>query len=539
MIVTKAPLGVGVFMVQASSLVEYGSRRVIITITAIVCALLEIVDTTIVNVSLNDMKGNLGATTSEIGWVVTAYAIGNVIIIPMTSWLSVQFGRRNYFAASIILFTICSFLCGNASTITELIIFRFLQGVGGGALLVTSQTIITESYPPEKRGMAQAIYGMGVIIGPTLGPPLGGFITDHAGWPYIFYINIPLGIIATLLTLQFVRSPKYAEKSSTSEIDWAGIGLLAIFVGSLQYILEKGQEDDWFNNNTIIILTVMSILGAFFFIWRETTYRNPVVQLKVLKNGNLRIGTILSFIMGFGLYGSTFIIPLYTQSILGWTATQAGLLFVPAALTTAVMMPLIGKLLQAGIKQQYLVSAGMLLFFFFCMWGYKILTPDTGTEEFFWMLILRGVAMGLLFIPITALSLGTLKGREIGDGAAFTGMMRQLGGSFGVAVIITYMSRKNMMHRNDLVSKLDINSPAVQAKLTALQNGLIAKGQDISTAKQQALALMDHSITKQAAVLSYMDVFLFVGVLFLVCIPFILMAKGKKAAVKVDLGDVH
>ena len=539
MIVTKAPLGVGVIMVQASSLVEYGSRRVIITITAIVCALLEIVDTTIVNVSLNDMKGNLGATTSEIGWVVTAYAIGNVIIIPMTSWLSVQFGRRNYFAASIILFTICSFLCGNATTITELIIFRFLQGVGGGALLVTSQTIITESYPPEKRGMAQAIYGMGVIIGPTLGPPLGGFITDHAGWPYIFYINIPLGIIATLLTLQFVRSPRYAEKSSTSEIDWAGIGLLAVFVGSLQYILEKGQEEDWFNNNTIIVLTVMSILGAFFFIWRETTYRNPVVQLKVLKNGNLRIGTILSFIMGFGLYGSTFIIPLYTQSILGWTATQAGLLFVPAALTTAVMMPLIGRLLQTGIKQQYLVSAGMLLFFFFCMWGYKILTPDTGREEFFWMLVLRGVAMGLLFIPITALSLGTLKGREIGDGAAFTGMMRQLGGSFGVAVIITYMSRKNMMHRSDLVSKLDINSPAVQGKLAALQNGMVAKGADVFTAKQEAIKLMEYSVTKQAAVLSYMDVFLFVGVLFLVCIPFILMAKGKKAAVKVDLGDVH
>lgn len=525
-------------MVQASSLVEYGSRRVIITITAIVCALLEIVDTTIVNVSLNDMKGNLGATTSEIGWVVTAYAIGNVIIIPMTSWLSAQFGRRNYFAASIILFTVCSFLCGNSTTITELIIFRFLQGVGGGALLVTSQTIITESYPPEKRGMAQAIYGMGVIIGPTLGPPLGGFITDHAGWPLIFYINIPIGIIAALLTLQFVRSPKYAEKSSTSEIDWAGIGLLAVFVGSLQYILEKGQEEDWFNNSTIIVLTVISILGAFFFIWRETVYRNPVVQLKVLKNGNLRIGTILSFIMGFGLYGSTFIIPLYTQSILGWTATQAGLLFVPAALTTAVMMPLIGKLLQTGIKQQYLVSAGMLLFFFFCMWGYKILTPDTGREEFFWMLVLRGVAMGLLFIPITALSLGTLKGREIGDGAAFTGMMRQLGGSFGVAVIITYMSRKNMMHRSDLVSKLDINSPAVQAKLTALQNGLVAKGKDIFTAKQGALALMDHSITKQAAVLSYMDVFLFVGTLFLICIPFILMAKGKEKH-KFDMGDVH
>lgn len=526
-------------MVQASSLVEYGSRRVIITVTAIVCALLEIVDTTIVNVSLDHMRGNLGATTGEIGWVVTAYAIGNVIIIPMTSWLSVQFGRRNYFAASIILFTICSFLCGNAHTITELTIFRFLQGVGGGALLVTSQTIITESYPPEKRGMAQAIYGMGVIIGPTLGPPLGGFITQNYGWEWIFYINIPLGIIATLLTLQYVRSPQYAEKSSTSDIDWAGIGLLAVFVGSLQYVLEKGQEDDWFNSSTIIILTVMSILGAFFFIWRETTYRNPVVQLKVLKNGNLRIGTILSFIMGFGLYGSTFIIPLYTQSILGWTATQAGLLFVPAAITTAIMMPLIGRFLQTGIKHQYLVSAGMLLFFFFCMWGYKILTPDTSKEAFFWMLVLRGVAMGMLFIPITALSLGTLKGREIGDGAAFTGMMRQLGGSFGVAVIITYMSRKNMVHRSDIVSHLDKYSPAVQGQITATQNGLIANGENVFTAKQQALALMDLSVTKQAAVLSYMDVFLFVGVLFLVCIPFILMAKGKKATHKVDLGDVH
>src|SRR3954471_13925823 len=213
---------------QQESLVEYGSRRVIVTITAIVCALLEIVDTTIVNVAIPNMQGNLGATTSEVGWVVTAYAIGNVIIVPMTSFLSQQFGRRNYFAASIILFTICSFLCGNATGIWELVLFRFLQGIGGGALLVTSQTIITESYPVEKRGMARAIYGLGVIIGPTLGPPLGGYIVDNFSWPYIFYINIPIGVIATLLTLQFVRSPKYGEKRSGSEIDWWGIILLAV-----------------------------------------------------------------------------------------------------------------------------------------------------------------------------------------------------------------------------------------------------------------------------------------------------------------------
>lgn len=526
-------------MVQASSLVEYGSRRVIITLTAIVCALLEIVDTTIVNVALNDMKGNLGATTSEIGWVVTAYAIGNVIIIPMTSWLSAQFGRRNYFAASIMLFTVCSFLCGNASSIGGLVIFRLLQGMGGGALLVTSQTIITESYPPEKRNMAQAIYGMGVIVGPTLGPPLGGYIIDHASWPYIFYINIPLGIIATLLTLQFVRSPKYAEKSTTRDVDWAGIGLLAVFVGSLQYILEKGQEDDWFNSSTIVVLTITAILGGFFFIWREMTFRNPVVQLRVLKNGNLRVGTILSFIMGFGLYGSTFIIPLYVQATLGWTATQAGMLMVPAALATAVMMPFIGRILQRGVPQQYLVALGMLIFFFFCFRGYKILTPSTGAENFFWMLILRGVGLGMLFIPVTALSLSTLKGREIGDGASFTGMMRQLGGSFGIAAITTFMASKNMQHRSDLVANLNVTDPDVQNRVNFYQHGFLLKAMPSDAALQSAYKSLDYSITRQAAILSYMDVFLYIGLMFLICIPFVLLARRRKAAGKIDMSNVH
>ena len=525
---------------QQESLVEYGPRRAIITITAIICALLEIVDTTIVNVALTHMQGNLGATTSEVGWVITAYAIGNVIIVPMTSWLSAQFGRRNYFAASIILFTIMSFLCGNSTGIWELVVFRFLQGIGGGALLVTSQTIITESYPPEKRGMAQAIYGLGVIVGPTLGPPLGGFITDNWSWEGIFYINIPLGIIAALLTLQFVRSPKYANKSSNRDIDWIGIALLAAFVGSLQYVLEKGQEEDWFADHLIIILTVVAVFGAFFFIWREWTFRNPVVQLRVLKNGNLRIGTILSFILGFGLYGSTFIIPLYTQTILGWTATQAGLLLVPAALMTAFMMPIIGKLLQRGVPQQYLVALGMLLFAGFCFYGYKILTPDTGKDSFFWMLIVRGVGMGLLFIPITTLALSGLKGKEIGEGASFTGMMRQLGGSFGVALITTLMTRKTVQHRADLVANLDVNDPNVQQYLSSLQHGFAAKGLAPNIAQQGAVKAMEGAVMKQAAVLSYMDVFYYIGVMFLVCIPFVLLVKSKKKkGEKLDLSNAH
>ncbi|MEI9810971.1 MAG: DHA2 family efflux MFS transporter permease subunit [Bacteroidota bacterium] len=515
-------------MVQASSLVEYGSRRVIITLTCIVCALLEIVDTTIVNVALTDMQGNLGATTSEIGWVITAYAIGNVIVIPMTSFFAAQFGRRNYFAASIVIFTICSFLCGNASGVWELVVFRFIQGLGGGALLVTSQTIITESYPPEKRSMAQAIYGLGVIVGPTLGPPLGGYITEISGWPNIFYINIPLGVVATLLTLQFVRSPKYAEKSSVRDIDWAGIGLLAVFVGSLQYILEKGREDDWFESSTIIFLTVTAVLGGFFFLWRQLTFRNPVVQLRVLKNGNLRVGTILSFIMGFGLYGSTFIIPLYVQATLGWTPTQAGMLMIPAALTTAFMMPIIGNLLQKGVPQQYLVAGGMLIFFIFCFWGYKIITPDTGKESFFWMLVMRGIGLGMLFIPITALSLSTLKGRQIGDGAAFTGMMRQLGGSFGIAIITTFMATQTMNHRASLVADLDINNPAVEARVSAYEHAFVAKGHPQDVARKEAYKALDGSVTKQAMVLSYMDVFLYIGILFLICIPFVLVVKGNK-----------
>jgi len=521
-------------MQQQNLLVEYGFRRVIITITAVIAALLEIVDTTIVNVALNDMKGNLGATLTEIGWVVTAYAVGNVIVVPMTSWLSQQFGRRNYFAASIMIFTFFSFLCGNATGIWELVAFRFCQGLGGGALLVTSQTIITESYPIEKRGMAQAIYGLGVIIGPTLGPPLGGYIVDNFSWPYIFYINIPIGIVAALLTMQFVKSPKFQEKTSKRNIDILGILLLAIAVGSLQYVLEKGHDDDWFNDNIIILLSVTAVLGIFFFIWRELTYKNPIVELRVLKNGNLRIGTILTFILGFGLYGSTFVIPLYTQSILGWTAEDAGLLFIPSGIATAFMMPVIGKLLERGVKQQYLVAGGLLIFFLYSLWAYKILTPDTPSEAFWWLLMFRGFGLSMLFIPITTLALSTLHGQEIGQGAAFTGMMRQLGGSFGVAIITTYLANKNMTHRVNLISNLGASNPAVQNRVSIMQHGFMAKGMTPDLALQSAYQSLDFSVTKQAMVLSYMDVFLFIGVIFLICVPFVLMIKGNRDK-KVDM----
>jgi DHA2 family multidrug resistance protein len=516
-------------------LVEYGFRRVIITITAVLCALLEIVDTTIVNVALNNMRGSLGATLTDVAWVITAYAIANVIVIPMTSWLSQQFGRRNYFAASIIIFTVASFMCGNADNIWELVAFRFIQGLGGGALLVTAQTIITESYPMEKRGMAQAIYGMGVIVGPTLGPPLGGYLVDNFSWPYIFYINIPIGIAATLLTLQFVRSPKYGEKLKANQVDWLGIGLLAAFIGSLQYILEHGQQDDWFNDSTITTLAIVSVMGLFFFIWRELTYKYPIVNLSVLKDSNLKVGVIMSFIMGFGLYGTTFIVPIYTQSILGWTATDAGLLLVPSSITVAIFMPFIGKMIQKGVPQTYLVALGFLSFFIFTYWMHNEMTPDTGTEHMFWPLIVRGIGLGLLFVPITTLSLSALKGKSIGEGAAFTGMMRQLGGSFGIAIITTYIARFSQEHRVNLIAHIDPTRVAVQDRLHGMQRAFMAKGFSPEVALQKAYKVLDYGITKQATVLSYMDIFLYLGLLFLFCIPFILLVKkGKK---KVDISE--
>jgi DHA2 family multidrug resistance protein len=523
-------------MQQQESLVEYGFNRVIITLTAIMCALLEIIDTTIVNVALNEMKGNLGATLNDVSWVITAYAIANVIIVPLTSWLSQQFGRRNYFAASIVIFTVSSFLCGNATSIWELVVFRFIQGLGGGALLVTSQTIITEVYPPEKRGMAQAFYGMGVIVGPTLGPPLGGYIVDNFSWPYIFYINIPIGIIATFLTLMYVKSPNYGGKRSIEDIDWWGILFLIMAVGSLQYVLEKGQEHDWFSDTSIVVFSVVAVLGVYLFIWREIVAEHPAVDLRVLKDRNLAIGTVLSFILGFGLYGSTFVIPLFTQNSLGWTALQSGLLLVPSSIATGIMMPIVGRMLQRGISQKYMIALGFSIFFGYSLWAYSIITPFTGEHDFFYILMVRGVGLGLLFVPTTTLALSTLTGKDIGQGAAFTGMVRQLGGSFGIALISTFISRQTVQHRANLINHLSPYDLDVQQRLGGLKSNFLSQGSTLDYATQQANKILDVTATQQATLLTYMDVFLYIGVFFLLCVPFVLILRTGKN--KVDMSQV-
>jgi DHA2 family multidrug resistance protein len=345
-----------------------------------------------------------------------------------------------------------------------------------------------------------------------------------------------VGIVATLLTLQYVRSPKYEEKRPIHEVDWLGIGLLTAGVASLQFVLEKGQEDDWFSSGLIITLTVVAVFGILFFIWRELEYKFPIVNLRVLKNGNLRIGVMLSFIMGFGLFGSTFIIPIYTQSLLGWTAEQAGFLMLPSTLFVAVMMPVVAILIQRGIPQKYLIAIGMVVFFIYSYLASTILTPYTSWGDFFWILIVRGFGLGLLSVPVSTMALSTLRGQEIGQGAAFSGMMRQLGGSFGVALISTFLSRQQQVHRNTLITHISATDPAVQQRIAMMAAGVHQRGADSITARQTAYAMLDGAVTKQATLLSYMDIFLWVGLMFLVFVPVVLIFI-KKAKTKMNMAE--
>ncbi|MFM6976327.1 MAG: DHA2 family efflux MFS transporter permease subunit [Sphingobacteriaceae bacterium] len=521
------------------STIEYGFRKWIIAITVIVCSLLELIDTSIVNVAITQLMGNLGATLSEVSWVIAAYGIANVIIVPMTGWLSSQFGRRNYFAASIILFTAASFLCGNSTSIWELVAFRFIQGIGGGALLATSQTILYETFPPEQKGLASALYGIGVLMGPTLGPTIGGYIIDDYNWPYIFYVNIPVGIAAVILTLNFIKNPPYMSGNRTpaSQVDWLGIALLIVGVGSLQMILEQGEREDWFESTYITVFSVVALLGIIGFIWRELTAEKPIVDLRVLKNRNLSIGVLFSFILGFGLFSSVFVIPVFVQSILGFTALQTGLMLIPGAIATGFMMPIVGNMIQKGISQKYMIAAGFFIFFCFTLWVYNIITPQAGEEVFFYPLLLRGVGLGLLFVPVTTFSLSALKGKDIATGAGLTAMVRQLGGSFGVAIVSSFIASRALVHRNNLLSHVSVFDYPVQERLKQLGQALGAGGDPVR-AQNQAYKILDFTVTKQSFILTYMDTFLYLGIFFLVCMPLVLLIRKTKAA-KVDLSSAH
>lgn len=506
---------------------ETGFRKWIITFTVITASLLELIDTTIVNVSLPDIMGNLGATLDGVGWVVTGYAVANVIVLPMSGWLGQRFGQKNYFLFSIIAFTCFSFFCGNATSLNELIFFRILQGFAGGGLLSTAQAILLEAWPPEEIGLATALFGLGAVVGPTVGPTIGGYINDHFDWRWIFYVNIPVGALASFCVYTFIR--KTPKSGKGMPVDWWGIGLLAVAVGCLQTLLEKGEREDWFNSVFIICLIFISVVAAILFIWRELNTEHPIVNFKILKHRSFTIGMFTSFVLGLGLYGSVFVFPILCQNILGFTAEQTGLILLPGGVATILMMPGVGVALKKGIPPQILSCVGFIIFFMFCMMMVWNTTSVSGTSDFFWPLIIRGLGMALLFVPITTMAVQDLRGKEIGQGTGLNNMARQLGGSFGIALITTFLDRRMFFHRNRLIEDINPYNPSFTERFQGFVHGFMAKGYDSSQAQQMAHKAMDGAVMQQTALLSYADVFWMVGIFFLFVIPLLFLQKMTKS----------
>lgn len=521
-----------------------GFRRWIIVITAISAAIIELIDTSIVNVGLTDIAGNLGVTIEDVAWVVTSYAIANVIVIPMTSFLQRYFGRKNYYIGSIILFTVASYGCGFADNLWVLVAFRFLQGIGGGALLSTSQGLMYDAFPPQQRPIASALFGMGIVLGPTLGPTLGGYIIDNYHWSWMFYINVPIGIIAVMLSSAFIdkKEDEININRRAIHIDQIGILLLAVGVGSLQYVLERGEADDWFDDRVILTLAIVAGLAIPFFIWWELRgTREPVVDLRTFKNRNLVIGSILVVVVGYGLFTSVLLYPLFAQRIVGLTATQTGKLLIPGGFVTLPMFAITGRLLARGTSPRLIVTFGYIAFGSFCfiMSTYNM---DASNGDFITALIVRGIGLALVNVPLINQSVSTLQPRELPTGIAIVNMMRQIGGAFGVAITNTYVTQRTAIHRGDLVANLQPENPLATDRLNALAQNLAAKGINTFDATLGAYRNLDNIITRQALMISYLDTFRLAGLFFVVTFPLLFLLKNRKmdpAAAKAVADAAH
>ncbi len=521
---------------QTLPAVQYptGSAKWILVLTAISCAILELLDTTIVNVSLREISGNVGATTTEIAWVVTAYGISNVIIIPLTSMLSDFFGRRNYFTGSVIIFTVASLMCGLSDSLWTLVFWRFVQGLGGGGLLSTAQTIIFGAFPPEKVATAGAIFGMGLILGPTFGPTIGGYITDHFSWHWIFFVNIPIGILATFLSWTYVTDRPGAVKPS--RIDWWGILFLVVSIGSLQFVLEEGASKDWFESHEITIVFMIAIVGLAAFIYRELSIDYPAVNIRLYSNYNLVMGAIMNFILGLILFGTVFIFPLFVQISLGWTPTQTGVFMIPGALCTAVAMPLVARLLGIGISPKVIIIMGVLITFSF-VFMLSFSGPDSSEKNFYLPFVLRGFGLAFMMSPILSISVAGLQGKDMAQAIGLSNMIRQLGGSVGIALINLYLTITNANVRGSMLGYINSSDTVSSDRFQMLVQNYLSKGYSSVEAEAIAAKMMDGALTRQQMLVSYDHGFFMVAMLILICIPIVLLIrtkKGEKAVVASD-----
>ncbi|GAA4311126.1 DHA2 family efflux MFS transporter permease subunit [Mucilaginibacter gynuensis] len=511
-------------------------KRQILLITVIAAAIMELIDTSIVNVALNYMSGNLGATLEDTSWVITSYAIANVIIIPMTSFLVNNLGRRNYYIGSIILFTICSFMCGNATNIWELVAFRFMQGLGGGALLSVSATVVYELFPKEKQATASALFGIGVFIGPTIGPTLGGYITENYSWPWIFYINVPIGIATAILCYFLLFEP--AVKPKANSIDWLGIILLTIGIGSLQTVLERGETDDWFSAGYIVFLSILAVVSLSIFVWWELVTPNPVVNLRILRSRSLSIAAVLTFITGIGMYTSIYLTPVVAQRLLGFTPTQSGELLLPGSIIAVLALIVTGKLLQKGVSPALIVLFGFLCFIYF-NWAMSGINMDTPGSSISLNLIFRAIGMALLTVPLGTLAVSSLEPKDMPQGTALNNMMRQLGGSFGISVINTYVARRVASHRTDMISNISAFNTETTNRINTYTHAFQQKGASLLDAHQKALQLLEKVVVKQSSFSSYLDAYLLIGLFFVVVLPLLLFVakRDKKRALVIPSSD--
>lgn len=512
-------------------------RSKIIIATAALAGMLEIIDTSIVNVAIPSMMGNLGATQEDISWVVTGYMIANAIILPIAAWLASMIGRRKYYITCILAFIATSVACGFAPNLETLVVFRILQGLAGGALLPTSQALLQEQFPREKAGTASAIYGLSVMMGPALGPTLGGLLTDHLGWRSVFNINLPLGLIAASLAYLFVtnRSPQLTPtgpvhdendepemNAQAKKIDSVGLMLLVIGIGCLQFVLERGQADNWFESTAVTINTILTLMALPLFVWWELRVPYPIIELRLFKRTIIRSGTLMMMSLGFMLFGVIFMMPIFLARVLHLDATDTGLIFMPGSLITGLSMPFIGKLMEKNVEPRLLVMTGVFIILTMLHLMANFSSLSTYSEVFIAMAV-RGLAMGFFFVPINGVVLGQFRGQEIGQVAGIMNLSRQIGGSIGIALMNTLLERNQHQNASDLANHVSVFEIGTQLEL--LKHGITSW----SVLPEALLKSFQMRLDQQVYMMSFIQMIWYVTFIFsLSLIPLYWLRSEKK-----------
>ena len=501
----------------------------VIAVTVTLATFMEILDTSIANVSLPHIAGNLSAGVDESTWVLTSYLVSNAIVLPLSGWFSSLIGRKRFYMLCVALFTASSFLCGLAPSLGVLVFCRILQGAGGGGLQPSEQAILTDTFPPAKRGMAFAIYGVAVVVAPTIGPWVGGWITDNFTWRWIFYINIPVGIISLLLTSALISDPPYMKRQNLREglkIDYIGIGLLSLGLGSMQIILDKGQRDDWFGSNFIRIFAILMAVGLVAAVIWELRSKDPVVDLRMLKDRNFALSTLSMFFLGFVLYASTVMLPQFMQILLGYTAETSGQALMPGGLVIMACMPLVGVLVSK-VEARWLIACGSVI-----VAASLVVMSRWNLEIDFWTAaggrMIQGLGLAFLFIPINVAAFAFVPKDKTNMGTGIINLARNIGASVGIATVTTLLDRRAQVHQNFLVEHVNASNPAYQAMVSGMTHRLTAAGSSAAQAAAQSIGLVYGMIQRQSSLLAYVDNFRMLALIFLLLIPLMFLMKKSK-----------